>query len=140
MYPSPFWIYALLQSTLRSEIPFLISYVSSAPFLKDRFYYAKGRRSFFGCEGHLVLSIWHDQSPQGVERMLKGILGPQFSRAHVLWKLRELIALNSFEKLLLLLRAIGKFSKWNFITMDGKARQTSTLPIASGFQFQMGIF
>lgn len=72
--------------------------------------------------------------------MLKGILGPQFSRAHVLWKLRELIALNSFEKLLLLLRAIGKFSKWNFITMDGKARQTSTLPIASGFQFQMGIF
>lgn len=72
--------------------------------------------------------------------MLNGILWPQFSRAHVLWKLRELIALNSFEKLLLLLRATGKFSKWNFITMDGKARQTSTLPIASGFQFQMGIF
>ena len=76
----------------------------------------------------------------GVERMLKGILCPQFSRAHELWKLRELIVLNSFEKLLLLLRAIGKFNKWNFITMDGKARQTSTLPIANGFQFQMGIF
>lgn len=30
------------------------------------------------------------------------------------------MALDSFEKLLLLLGAIGKFNKWNFITMDGK--------------------
>lgn len=30
------------------------------------------------------------------------------------------MALDSFEKLLLLLGAIGKFNKWNFIMMDGK--------------------
>ena len=34
---------------------FLFPIFPSAPFLKDRFLNVKGRRSFFGWEGHLIL-------------------------------------------------------------------------------------
>ena len=112
----------------------------SAPILNNRYYCAKGRRNFFWVGRASSLQLTTSSSHGGWGRVLERTLQTQCSRAYLPWKLRELVAQNSFEKLLLLLEAKGKLNKWNFITMDGKVWQTSILPTGNGFQFQMAVF